>query len=270
MISRCTSSIPKEDVVLPRLLYCDLRCSQNWRWHSQNWRWRSQTCRWRSQDCHRRPHACRQRSQVLPGAPKVLSGAPRCSQTYHNFSHGTPVPVIRYPSYFEGQPELVLATGPSNLPAATGKTVWFGSRTVQKSDPLLVGGPNPAPYQSTRGFRQVWLDLLGPISGFPLQVVLFMVAFRFPTVNHKILTMVRPCSFWMYWPPLWSKYVDKRSLTHPGNERQCSVNDFRSCILNNQSGHWLQIVITEVLASFICKNRSNTLPAPSWKWASTI
>jgi len=42
---------------------------------------------------------------VLPGAPKVLSAAPRCSQTYHNHSHGTPVPVIRDPSYSEGRPE---------------------------------------------------------------------------------------------------------------------------------------------------------------------
>jgi len=28
MSSRCTSSIPKEDVVFPRMLYCDSRCSQ--------------------------------------------------------------------------------------------------------------------------------------------------------------------------------------------------------------------------------------------------
>jgi len=49
--------------------------------------------------------ACRQCSQVLPCAPKVLSGAPRCSQTYHNHSHGTPVPVIRDPSYSKGWPE---------------------------------------------------------------------------------------------------------------------------------------------------------------------
>jgi len=28
MSSRHTSSIPKEDVVFPRMLYCDLRCSQ--------------------------------------------------------------------------------------------------------------------------------------------------------------------------------------------------------------------------------------------------
>jgi len=38
-------------------------------------------------------------SLTLRGASKVLSGAPTCSQTYHNHSHGTPVPVIRDPSY---------------------------------------------------------------------------------------------------------------------------------------------------------------------------
>jgi len=44
-------------------------------------------------------------SQTLPGAPNVHSGAPRCSQTYYNHSHGTPVPVITDPSYSEGRPE---------------------------------------------------------------------------------------------------------------------------------------------------------------------
>jgi len=34
-------------------------------------------------------------SPALPGAPKVLSGAMRFSQTYHNHSHSTPVPIIR-------------------------------------------------------------------------------------------------------------------------------------------------------------------------------
>ena len=44
-------------------------------------------------------------SPAFPGAPKVLSGAPRCSQTYHNHSHGSPVAVIRDPSHSEGRPE---------------------------------------------------------------------------------------------------------------------------------------------------------------------
>jgi len=58
-----------------------------------------------SQVCRRRSPACHWRSQALPGSPKVLSGAPRCSQTYHNHSHGTPVPVMRDPSYSEGRQE---------------------------------------------------------------------------------------------------------------------------------------------------------------------
>jgi len=54
--------------------------------------------------------------------------------------------------------ELVLATGPGNPPAFrvwTAKTGRFGSRTVQKPDPLTLGGPNPDLYPSTRGFRRV-------------------------------------------------------------------------------------------------------------------
>jgi hypothetical protein len=87
--------------------------------------------------------------------------------------------------------QLVLATGPGNPPAVrvrTGKTVRFGSRTVQKPDPQRLGGPNPDPYLSTRGFCRVWLDPSVPISGSVFRVFLFMVAFRYPTVNRKILT----------------------------------------------------------------------------------
>ena len=167
-------------------------------------------------------------------------------------------------------PNLVLASGLGNRPAVrvwTGKTVRFGPRTVWKPLLRLLGGQNPAPYLSTHGFWRVWQELSGPIFGFAFQIVLFMVAFRCPTVNCKILTMVRHCSFGMYRPPLWSKYVDKRSLPHPGNEHQRSINDVRSCMLGNQSGHWLQIVLFEVLASFIGKSKSDTLPAPSWEWA---
>jgi len=44
-------------------------------------------------------------SATLPGAPQVLSGTLTCSQTYPNYSHCTPVTVIRDPSYSEGRPE---------------------------------------------------------------------------------------------------------------------------------------------------------------------
>jgi len=65
--------------------------------------------------------ALRELSPALPdllpallGAPKVLSGTPRCSQTYHNHSHGTPVPVIGDLNYSEGPPECP-------------PTVWYSS-----------------------------------------------------------------------------------------------------------------------------------------------
>jgi len=74
--------------------------------------------------------------------------------------------------------------------------VWV-SNTVQKPNLLLLGGPNPAPYLSTRGFRWVWLDPLGPISSFAFWVGLSMAAFRYPTVNRRRLSMVRRRSFWM-------------------------------------------------------------------------
>ena len=105
MISMRTSSLPKEDVVFPTLLYCDSRCSQACRQGSQASRQSSQTCRWHSKACCWHPEACCQHSQVLPGARKVLCGAPRCSQTYHNHSYSTPAPVITDPSDSEGQPE---------------------------------------------------------------------------------------------------------------------------------------------------------------------
>jgi len=109
MISRCTSSVPKVDVVFPRLLNSDSRCSQMCR-HALPGDLRlvvgtprlvtgAPRC---SQTCRRHSPTCCRRSQVLQGAPKVLSCTLRCSQTYHNHSHSTPVPVIWDSSYSEG------------------------------------------------------------------------------------------------------------------------------------------------------------------------
>jgi len=90
-----------------------------------------------------------------------------------------------------------------------------------------------------------------------------MVAFRYPTVNRKILTLVCHRLFWMYCLPLESKSTEMQSLHHPEIERQWGVNDFRSCILGNLSADRLPTVITEVLAASIGKRESYTLPAPS-------
>jgi hypothetical protein len=94
-----------------------------WRWARWNpppgclwWLWRSAStltqpvrpdgnvfcwCR------HLSEFACDSRvgSVTLPGAPKVLSSTPTFSKTYLNHSHGTPLNIIRYPSYSQGRPE---------------------------------------------------------------------------------------------------------------------------------------------------------------------
>jgi len=67
MICMCTSGISKEDVVLPRLLYCNSGSSQcSWLCSQASYR-RFQTCHWRFQ-------TCRQRSQVLPMFSLALRG----------------------------------------------------------------------------------------------------------------------------------------------------------------------------------------------------
>jgi len=110
---------------------------------------------------------------------------------------------------------VVLATGPGNPPAVrvwTGKTVRFGSRTVQKPDRELLGGPNPYPYPSTRGFCRVWLDPSVPVSGSPFRVFLFMVAVTHVTVMCKISTLVHHSLYLFHWRPLYSKQGETSSL----------------------------------------------------------
>jgi len=99
---------------------------------------------------------------------------------------------------------VVLATGPGKLPAVrvrTAHTVQLGSKPIQKPNQLHLGGPNPDSYPSTHAFCRVWLDPSVPISSSSFRVFLFMVAFRYPIPNRKILTLVYRCPFLMYWPP---------------------------------------------------------------------
>jgi len=63
MISRRTSSIPKEDVVFPTLLYCDSRCS---------------------------PRLVTGTLRLVVSAPSLVTGAPRCFLGHLEFS-----PVLR-------------------------------------------------------------------------------------------------------------------------------------------------------------------------------
>jgi len=71
--------------------------------------------------------------------------------------------------------------------------------------------------------------------------------------------------FIKYWQPSLTKTTATRSLRHPENERQRSVNDFQLCILGKLCSDWLQTSIYQILAAFTGKNNSDTLPAASWK-----
>jgi len=113
MIPRHTSSIPTADVVFPRLLYCDSRCSQTCHKCAEAWRWHSQAC-------------CRF-SQVLPGAPRLVVGAPRCSHVHPKFSPALP-----------GVPKLITITPmvllyqSSEIPVTpkAGRNTLLGSHTL--------------------------------------------------------------------------------------------------------------------------------------------
>jgi len=68
-----------------------------------------------------------------------------------------------------------------------------------------------------------------------------------------------------YWPPLDAKTEATHSLPNPENERQSSINDFKSCIVGNPTGDWLETSINQKLAAFRGKNITQMLPAPSRK-----
>ena len=166
----------------------------------------------------------------------------------------------------------MLAKCPGNLPAGqvqTAKTFQFSSRPIQKHNPLPLGGPNPYPSPASYGFCWVRLDPLVPIPGSAFHVVLFIVTFRYHTVNCKIFTVVHLCLFRCIGRLYNQTNGQTVSMPHPENERQQSVDDFWSCIFSNLSGDWLQTFINDLLAAFIGKSGSNMLPAPSWQWVST-
>jgi len=58
----------------------------------------------------------------------------------------------------------------------------------------------------------------------------------------------------MYWTFFWLKGQVKRSLPYPRNERQQSVNNFLSCILDNPMAGQLLSLIIAVLGAFLGKS----------------
>jgi len=118
-------------------------------------------------------------------------------------------------------------THPKTHPAAS----WQG-----KLGPIYINLQAPAAL-----VKPVGCNLQFRFLGFQ-----FIVAFRYSSANCKMLTLVHHCFFWIYWPPLYSKTREIRSLPHPGNESQCSANNIVSSILGNLSGEWLLTFKREV------------------------
>jgi hypothetical protein len=125
---------------------------------------------------------------------------------------------------------VVIGMGTGNPPAVrvwTGTTVQFGSKPIQKPDPELLRGPNPYPYQSTRGFCRVWLNPSVPVSGSPFRVFLFMVAVRYDTVLCKISTLIHLSLYLFHWRPFYTKHGETCSLLRP------EVEGDQLCILHH-------------------------------------
>jgi len=96
---------------------------------------------------------------------------------------------------------IVLVTGLGNWPvvkASSTKIAMFGSWHACVLTLLPVGVITPDMYLSTCSCWCVWLDPSVPISGSALQVLQFIVACRYATAKHKILTLVGHCLVWMY------------------------------------------------------------------------
>jgi len=70
-------------------------------------------------------------------------------------------------------------------------------------------------------------------------------------------------------PPFQAKWFSTTSSPSPQNERQCSVNSFRPCILEYQGTMGLLWSIIEPSAAFLGKNAFDNLVTMPWQWAST-
>jgi len=128
----------------------------------------------------------------------------------------------------------MLATGLGNRPAVrvwTARTGRFGSRPIQKPDPLTLGRPNLDPYPSTRGFRRVWLDPSVPISGSAFRVshlwshsdILLSTVkcwHWYVTVHFRLISRLDIPNKHTHTP----NHIMKMSVNRSSTERQQSVN----------------------------------------------
>ena len=73
----------------------------------------------------------------------------------------------------------------------------------------------------------------------------------------------------VYWLSIWAKMLVRISLPPARSGRQRSINDFWSCILDNQRAVQQHSPITNVLATFIGKKVSKDCVTLTWNSMST-
>ena len=100
-------------------------------------------------------------------------------------------------------------------------------------------------------FCWVLLDLSVPIPGSGFQVLLYIFAFKYPTANCKMMSLVRHCQFLIYYPSLWTHTRDTCSMPQPENQSQWHNCYCWSCILGNLSCDLIQTFINDLSAAFI-------------------
>jgi len=169
MISRRTSSVPKEDVVFPRLLYCDSRCSQ--------------TCHWRFQVLPGISSALTDMSPAHPaalrlvvgeprlvaGAPRLVAGTPRCSQVHTKFS-----PALR------GVPKTITITSMAHI-----RKKYFrpgGMAASEWTRPVRAVRDTPVVYYSVPGIITMHCAAYRP----PIAVSPFLLALSLSCFKHTL------------------------------------------------------------------------------------
>jgi hypothetical protein len=123
---------------------------------------------------------------------------------------------------------------------------------------------------------RIWTGTVGLFGSRPVSSILrfriagckFMVAFRYVTVDHRILISVSHSPFSMYWPPYWSKRIETHTRPHPENACQLSVINFGSCISGYMSGVWSQECINNINLAIMSQYVRN-IPATSCRTITT-
>jgi len=167
--------------------------------------------------------------RVSLGFPHWLGDSPRCSQTYHNRSHGAPIPVIRAPSSSQGRPECP-------------PRVSFSPEIDASKFTLRLLSPTPGGSQ--------WLKYILLMS---LEYILLGMVVLVPTVCNGYC-------FWCWKKNIWNHVLNQYHLMYFIREllfylQSISNKTILCCLLGSAEAHLkLPILCSSNLSSPIDQN----------------